>query len=53
MLGHKTMLTKFKNIEIIPNLFSEQNYHEARITRRKMENSWIHENETTLYWRMD
>lgn len=28
-------------------------YHEARITRRKMENSWIHENETTLYWTMD
>ena len=35
MLGHKTSLSKFKNIEIIPSIFSDHNGMKLEISNRK------------------
>lgn len=35
MLGHKISFNKFKNTEIIPNIFSDQNYMKLEINYKK------------------
>ena len=40
-LGHKTSLTKFKEIDTISSMFSDYNGMKLKITRGKLENAQI------------